>query len=129
MKFIIFISPFVGIISKRYYSTKLNLKFFMKMTQEKENGQNTTNVHIIAKRHILGGMPTNVEISNTVLHLSLTQEQLNIITSITPYKYFLCNDVKLTRYGIQDIVGRIMNVIPCTLRKAGVYVFTNLKTG
>lgn len=101
----------------------------MKIVHEKDNGQHTTNVHIIAKRHILSGVFTNVTIINTVLDLSLTQQELDNITSIRPLECYLCNDIEQTRLTIQNIVGKIINVIPYIFRKAGVYVFTNLRTG
>lgn len=134
MRFLIFISPFVCIVGKRYYSTKLNVKSkisYMRIVHEKDNGLNTTNVHILARRHMLSGMPTNVTIINAVLGLSLTQVQLDILTAIKPLECILCNDIKQVRSAIQAIVGkRKKDNKNCHFyRIAGVYVFTNGKSG
>lgn len=103
----------------------------MKDVHKKDNGQSATNVHIIAKRHILSGLPTNVTSINTVLSLSFTQQELDILTSIKPIEFKLSSDVKLVRADIQKIVGRSAHKseIVSLFRIAGVYVFTNLKTG
>lgn len=119
------------VTGKRYYSSfnKSSKYPYMKMVNEKDSSQNTTNVHIIARRHISSGLPTNVIIINTVLGLAITQDELNLLTSIKPVELILSNASKQVRLAIQIIVGKVRTTIPYNIRIAGVYGFTNTKTG
>lgn len=102
---------------------------YIKDVHEKDSEITTTNVQIIARRHIVSGLPTNVNIINAVLNLSLTESELESLTDIKPFQCTLSDNVKLVRVAIQAIVGIGKSKIPYNIRVAGVYVFTNNKTG
>lgn len=88
---------------------------------ERDNGQNTINVRILARRHIVSGLPTNINLINTVLGLVLTQNDLDLLTDIKPAQLFLTENIKDVRRGIRNILNN--------KRCGGVYIFTNLRTG
>lgn len=94
---------------------------YIEQVYEKDNGQHTTNVHVLARRHILSGLPTNVKIINAVLGLILTQPELDALTAIKPTELFFTNNIKDVRRGIRNLLNN--------KRSAGVYIFTNLRTG
>lgn len=115
--------------NRRLYSTSTKSSCYMKDAYEKDGGQNTSNVHIIARRHILSGAPTDINIINKVLTIAITQIELNLLISIKPYECLLSNNTKNVRKDIQSILGMGKSKIEYAIRIAGVYVFTNLRTG
>ena len=74
---------------------------------------------------------TDVTIINQVnpVSNSITQIELDQLISIQPTKVVFSNDVKNVRTIIQQIVGIGKSGIPYETRVAGVYIFTNLRTG
>lgn len=126
-------TPFY-MIQKRAFSTlnttmcKSTNTYFNEI-YEKDIGENTSNVHIIARRHIMSGLPTNVNIINKVCLGSITQTELNELTSIKPANITLTNDIKDVQRTIQGVVGIRKNNILHHTRIAGVYIFSNLRTG
>lgn len=70
------------------YSTS-SKSSYIEQVYEKDNGQHTTNVNIIACRYILNGLSTGVNIINTVLGLVLTQDDLDALTAIKPVELLI----------------------------------------
>lgn len=113
----------------RSYSTSTKDSSYLKDVYETDEGQDTKNVNIIARRHIVNGAFTDVSIINKVLKISITQEKLDILTNVIPQKFILSNNIVQSRCDLQIIVGKGRSGIPDTKRIAGVYVFTNVVTG
>jgi hypothetical protein len=65
---------------------------FLKSINEKDNGQSTDNIYILAKRQLESNEPVNLEVINKYLaHFSLfiTQEEFDILLSIRKVEFEL----------------------------------------
>lgn len=65
----------------------LNYLTYFESINEKDRGQETNNPHLIARRHLTSGNPTNSHIINLVQsHLgnTITQEEVDNLTYIQP---------------------------------------------
>ena len=119
---------------------------FWEPIDEKDKGQETNNPHIIAKRHLTKGGLTDAKLINLVQSQqghTINQEELNKLSSIKPVS-ILFDDLPSpegvqTKTHEQIISNRAYNAkVRSKLKEylggtttsiAGVYIWTNLKTG
>lgn len=94
---------------------------YIKQAFQRDKGQHTNNIHIIALRHILSMLPTDVNIINLVQGTTIMQSEIDSLTSIKPSILKLINSPKEIRSAMRILLGRN--------RCAGVYIFTNNKNG
>ena len=109
---------------------------------EKDRGQETTNPHIIARRHITKGDFTDAKIINLVqsqLGHTINQEELDKLSSIKPIS-ILFDDLGVQTKNHEQVISsnaynakvriKLNGYIGGTNSNiAGVYIWTNLKTG
>jgi group I intron endonuclease len=105
-----------------------------KLVREKDKGQNTENVHLLAKRHIESGDPTDLNVINKFLSefsLSITKEELEILTSIKKIEVQLPLNKKTNESVLESLgwTGHKLQSNNTNKKLAGVYVFTNKLTG
>lgn len=123
-----------------YYSDKVNKKenkdensekdIFWTEVLEKDFGQETSNPHIIARRHITSGNKTDVEVLNKILPSKFDRvlpEELKELISIEPKTVQYCEpDTKqVNKKDVWELIGK-RNKMP---KYAGIYVWTNMLTG
>jgi NADH-ubiquinone oxidoreductase chain 3 len=128
-----------AIISKENLN---DINSYWETIHEKDMGQETNNPHIIARRHITKGGFTDAKIINMVqsqLGHSINQEELDKLNSIKPVSILFDNLGVQTKTYKQVISCSVYNAkVRSILNKyigrtttsiAGVYIWTNLKTG
>jgi hypothetical protein len=104
--------------------------FFWTEVLEKDFGQETSNPHIIARRHITSGNKTDVEVLNKILPSKFDRvlpEELKELISIEPKTVQYCEpDTKqVNKKDVWELIGK-RNKMP---KYAGIYVWTNMLTG
>lgn len=73
--------------NKRLYSTWSRPSYYIKDIYEKDNGQNTTNPHLLAMRNIITGKATIARIINLVQPtISINEQMLLKLSSISGVK-------------------------------------------
>jgi NADH-ubiquinone oxidoreductase chain 3 len=106
-----------------------NALTYWEKVHEKDVDQETNNPHIIARRHITKGTNTDAQIINLVqsklgLLYNISKEELEILKLIKPISIIFKNI---------DLHIKVREILRKHLEKnkkiAGVYVWTNLKTG
>lgn len=108
-------------------------KSYFELINEKDKGQDTDNIYLMANRHIASGATTNVNIINqclSVLSLSITQKELDVLIGIKEIELQLPLD--RTSNSIIKPLGQYLPELknsnsPCQL--VGVYIITNKLTG
>jgi hypothetical protein len=102
---------------------------YLKEIRELYKGLPTSNIYLLAKRHITSGAPTDANVTNQYLSeffLSITQEELDILISINKVEFELPLDK--TSDLLLEVIGRSLNKShpdSTTNRFVGVYVLTN----
>jgi len=108
-------------------------KSYFQLVTEKDEGQDTENVYLLAKRHIVSGAPTDANVINQYLSefsLSITQEELEILTDINKIEFELPLDK--TSESVIEVLGRVLpksHPDSVSNRFVGVYIITNKLTG
>jgi len=106
---------------------------FLKSINEKDNGQSTDNIYILAKRQLGSNEPVNLEVINKYLahfSLSITKEEFDILLSIRKVEFEL--PLNKSSELLLDSIGRNLNKNhkdSINNRFAGVYIFTNKING
>lgn len=117
----------------------LNQEYF-KLRTEKDKGQETTNPHILAQRHISSGLPTTASTINLILtnlKVPVTEELLVRLKGIEPTVFNLFekdNDIRgpihfLDKKLLIDLIGSARSrEKDLLLKKVAVYIFRNIIT-
>lgn len=109
-------------------------KQFFKEANEKDYGQQTTNVHILARRQYNSNLPVTPEIINTLLKLAgtpdaITEEHLRMFERIIPVELGRCPlTPEMAKLRLQNFWPRRPDAND-PRRVAGSYVFTHIHTG
>jgi hypothetical protein len=109
-------------------------KKYWEEVYEKDQGQETTNVHILARRQFNSDLPVTPEIINTVLKLTgtsdtITTDHLKMFSEIKPVDLGKCPlspEMELKRL---KLFGSVRTKPGDPQRVAGAYVFTHIKSG
>lgn len=123
-------SPF-NMQRRIYHTSKIIIKTsankninYIDQVFEKDNGQVTDNVHLIARRHIASTFSTDHIIINKVLKLNFTEKNFIELINIKPFKISNFNDKKDLFIKMKDLYKQYNS----GNRLSGVYVFTNIIT-
>lgn len=116
-----------------YYDKKVSKKEKETNNEEKgkdEMGQNTTNPHIIARRHITSGNKTDVEVLNKILPSKFDRvlpEELEELISIKSKTVQYCDPEtkEVNKKDVWSLIGK-RSKLP---KYAGIYIWTNMLTG
>jgi NADH-ubiquinone oxidoreductase chain 3 len=108
-------------------------KSYFELVSEKDKGQDTNNVYLLAKRHIASGAPTTAETINLVLSefsITVSQDELDILIGIEKLEISLSTS-KDSDSPVFVLSQSLSKLQPneSSNRLVGVYVLTNNVTG
>ncbi len=115
---------------KKNAEEKDNNENFWSEVLEKDLGQNTSNPHIIARRHLTSGNNTDTDVLNKILPSKFDRvlpEKLEQLISIEPKTVNYCDPVtkEENKKDVSQLIGK-RSGLP---KYAGIYIWTNMLTG